>query len=240
MILKEIELYLPYIEDIEEIEKIQRRENMEYSEAEKWYNSNIWTWQCRDFMNMTQCMASMVERLMPKIRTQKCWKLSIECVENPDNDKCKIVGGVCEVQVYMRLEEFNKLDNYAKKVYSVHKIEEGVRQALMHTDMELEPIIDTCKKVREMNYVNKWLWKRPVKTPRGYAQVEVCHEVSEATLNIVFFDKKKNIIKKEKILSTGTSEWVYTKYLGELKCGSNNTLILVSKSGEEFPVKLPS
>lgn len=67
MILKEIEMDLPYVRDTDQ----------EYLSAEDIkldYESN-WKGKQRKFQLMTRCMTSIVERIIPRVTTKDCWKI---------------------------------------------------------------------------------------------------------------------------------------------------------------------
>ena len=81
MLLKEIEMDLPYQRDDLRIENIRRTGGLEYNKAVKKDYELNWKEKRRDFQLMTRCMTSMVSRLLPKIKTEDCWKIIIECSE---------------------------------------------------------------------------------------------------------------------------------------------------------------
>ena len=75
MVLKEIEMDLPYVRDT-------NQEQLSEDDIKLDYELN-WKGKRRQFQLMTRCMTSMIERIIPRTTTKDCWKILIECVENP-------------------------------------------------------------------------------------------------------------------------------------------------------------
>ena len=70
MILKEIEMDLPYVRDT-------NQEHLSADAIKLAYELN-WKEKRRQFQLMTRCMTSMLERIIPRINTKDCWKILIE------------------------------------------------------------------------------------------------------------------------------------------------------------------
>lgn len=237
MILKEIDMTIPYIEDESIIREIQNEKGLEYAEAKKEYQTG-WKWERRKFQLLTRCMTSMVERMMPRrIKTKDFWKIIIEWVEKPKKG-FKSVGGVCEIQIKGNVKEFYQVDDYMKKQIVIDKIIEAIKILSEMTDIDIKSIEETCFEVRKLNYINEWMWRKPVKSTSGFAQIKVQHTVREVVLSMVFFDLKKNVIKQVPLISTDPDEWAYAHYLGELRWESDKEAVLIARTGESFSVMI--
>ena len=70
MVLKEIEMDLPYVRDI-------NPEQLSEDDIKLDYELN-WKEKRRRFQLMTRCMTSMIERIIPRITTKDCWKILVE------------------------------------------------------------------------------------------------------------------------------------------------------------------
>lgn len=124
MILKEIEMDLPYVRDI----------NQEHLSADaiKLDYELIWKEKRRQFQLMTRCMTSMLERIIPRITTKDCWKILIECVEKLSRNDCINLLGVYSVQVLFDINMFWEMNSLEKKKYVVNKIGEAIGIIAQH------------------------------------------------------------------------------------------------------------
>lgn len=238
MLLKEIELDLPYIKDEARITQIQLEAKLDYDEAIKKDYALNWREKRRTFQLQTKCMTSMIERLMPKITTKDCWKIIIECVENANQDEFKNLLGVYVVQVEFDFHYFCQLDSEAKKVYVVSKITDSLNNLIRLVDFNIDAIVNTCIGIQEKKYINKWVAGKPVKNKCGYAQIQVSHEINEVILSILFMDLDMNIIKNVPFIVTLPDERSYSQYLGKLMWNSEREIVVVTKSCGNYYVSM--
>lgn len=238
MLLKEIELDLPYIKDEARITQIQLEAKLDYDEAIKKDYALNWREKRRIFQLQTKCMTSMIERLMPKITTKDCWKIIIECVENANQDEFKNLLGVYVVQVEFDFHYFCQLESEAKKVYVVSKITDSLNNLICLVDFNIDAIINTCIGIQEKKYINKWVAGKPVKNKCGYAQIQVSHEINEVILSILFMDLDMNIIKNVPFIVTLPDERSYSQYLGKLMWNSEREIVVVTKSYGNYYVSM--
>ena len=226
MILKEIEMDLPYVRDT----------NQEHLSADaiKLDYELIWKEKRRQFQLMTRCMTSMLERIMPRIITKDCWKILIECVEKLSRNDCINLLGVYSVQVLFDIKMFWEMNSFEKKKYVVNKIGEAIRTIAQHNFFAVEEIQNACNKIIDSNYVNEWYWNKPVKLKQMSVQIKVLHEVEGVNIYMVFEDSTKKIYIERLLVSEIPDERVYSKYLGKLEWISVGTARLSTKNGEAF------
>ena len=226
MLLKEIEMDLPYVRDIDQ-------EQLSEDDIKLDYELN-WRKKRRQFQLMTRCITSMIERIIPSITTKDCWKILIECVEKTTRNEIKNLLGVYCVQVPFDVNIFWEMNSLNKKKYVVTKIREAIRTIAQYDSLDVEEIENACNKVEDLNYVNEWYWNKPVKCNRISAQVKVLHEVESVTIYLVFKDSTKKSYKEKILVSDIPDERIYSKYLGKLEWISVGTARLSTKSGEYF------
>jgi len=193
MVLKEIELDLPYVRDI-------NQEQLCSDDIKKDYELN-WKWKRRHFQLVTRCMTALIERVIPKITTKDCRKVIIECVEKPSGKEIKNLSGVYFVQVPFEINIFWKMDNLEKKKYVVTKIREAIKKLAQYNFFDVAELESACNKVEELNYVNEWYWNKPVKSKQVSVQVKVLHEVESVDIYMVFKDSVKNVYKEKFLVS---------------------------------------
>lgn len=226
MIFKAIEMDLPYVR-----ENVQ--ETLSEDDIKLDYELN-WKWKRRQFQLMTRCMTSMIERIMPRIVTKGFWKILIECVEQPASSKIVNRLGVCCVQVPFEIDLFWEMSSLEKRVYTIKKIREALVIIAQNDCFDVTVIANACDEVVNLNYINEWYWKKPVKSKHLTVQVKVSHEVESCNICLVFTDYAQNVSKEEFVVSDLPDEWAYSKYLGTLEWVSDRTAKLTTKSNECF------
>lgn len=226
MILKAIEMDLPYVR-----ENVQ--EALSEDDIKVDYEVN-WKWKRRQFQLMTRCMTAMIERIMPRIVTKDCRKILIECVEQPFRNEIINVLGVYCVQVSFEIKLFWQMSGLEKKRYIICKIKEAL-ESIAHNDcFDVAAIVNACNEVVQNDYLNEWYWKKPIKKKHLSVQVKVSHEPEAVYLYLVFRDSLNNVQIEQFLVSDLPDEWVYHKYFGKLEWIADKTAKLTTKSGESF------
>lgn len=226
MLLKEIEMDLPYVRDEKQVRLYEGDMNLDYELN--------WKEKRRQFQLMTRCMTAMIERIIPRTTTKDCWKILIECVEKPSRNAPINLLGVYSVQVPFDINQFGEMNPLEKKKYVVTKIREAIRIIGQDGSFDTEGIETACNMVAEANYVNEWYWGKPVKCGQLSAQVKVLHEVESVTISLVFRDSINNISKETILVSAVPDERAYDKYFGKLEWISASAVRLSAKCGEYF------
>lgn len=201
-------------------------------ESVKLYQTT-WKDKRREFQLFSRCMTSMIERLMPSINTKNYWKIIIECVEGIPKAEGIYMPEILFVQVLFDIDCFYKFDNYEKKKYIINKVLEAVDYLTSCGYLELDELKQTCDVIIKSDYVNEWLWKKPVKLKNKSVQIKVLHEVDKVSFYMVFKDEDK-IIEEILLVEDIPDEWVYSKYLGKLEWVSENKAQLTTKSGDVY------
>lgn len=222
MKLKEIQMDLPF----------NCNADISNEESVKLYQTT-WKDKRREFQLFSRCMTSMIERLMPSINTKNYWKIIIECIEVAPKAEGIYMPEILFVQVLFDIDCFYKFDNYEKKKYIINKILEAVNYLTSNGYLELEELKQTCDVIKKLDYVNEWLWKKPVKLKNKSVQIKVLHEVDKVSIYMVFKDGD-NIVEEVLLVEDIPDEWVYSKYFGNLEWVSENKAQLTTKSGDVY------
>lgn len=164
MILKEIEMDLPYEKNESRVKNIQTTEGVDYDSAIKLDYNLLWKEKRRIFQLSTRCMTAMIERLMPPILTDECWKILIECVKTPNKNMIRNFLGVYVVQVQFDYEEYVLSTDLEKKKFIIDKVVEVTNIISPQKEVELKEILNTCDRIQNLGFVNEWLWGKPKKT----------------------------------------------------------------------------
>ena len=120
-----------------------------------------------------------------------------------------------------------------KKKYIINKVLEAVDYLTSCGYLELDELKQTCDVIIKSDYVNEWLWKKPVRLKNKSVQIKVLHEVDKVSIYMIFKDEDK-IVEEVLLVEDIPDEWVYSKYLGKLEWVSENKAQLTTKSGDVY------
>lgn len=225
MILKEIQMDIPFVYN----NSISNEESVEIYQR-------TWKDKRRQFHLLCQCMTSMIERLMPKLNTKNYWKIIIECVDKSPRDNCINLLGVISVQIKFDVDLFYTLNNYEKKKYIINKVIETIDYLSGKGFNEIDELKKTCEEIITKDYINEWLWKKPVRYKNKSVQIKILHDVDKVSIYMAFIDG--NINKDVLLVEEIPDEWVYSKYLGKLEWVSENEARLITKDGKILSGKI--
>ena len=220
MILKELQMDIPFI-----------RKGYDNNSIEEY--ESTWKWKRRQFQLMTRCMTSMIERMLPSLKTKDYWKILIECVD--DNPKYGFTNmlGVCVIQIKFDIDSFFEMEDIDKKRYVISKIIDTMSLLSLHGLSEVDVIKDVCNDIIIKDYVNEWYWKKNVKKKDNTVQIKLVHDIDEISIYMVFNPNSNTMVEKL-LLKTVPDEWIYSKYLGELEWVSDTKAQLITKEGEIY------
>ena len=227
MALREIEMDIPYI----------RNDNVSPDDSVADYEKN-WKDKRFKFRLMTRCMTSMIDRLKPRIETEGCSKIVIECVEA--NPREKIINLDCFffVQIPFHIDEFFSMDDLSKKQYVIEKVLEAVDVLEIKKGFDLSEIKKVCDTIKQKNYVNEWTWKRTAKRKNRIASVVVKHEIDEVRIYINISDNGSDSGEEYLVACEKPDEWFYSRLFGKLKWASDEEVQLIAKDGEIHSVQV--
>lgn len=221
MILKEIQMDIPFIYK----DSISNEKSVEIYQR-------TWKDKRRQFQLNNRCMTSMIERLMPRINTKDYWKILIECVGESPREKCLNLLGVISVQVLFDVDLFFALNDYEKKKYIICKVIEAINHLYDEGFVEVNELKKTCEEIINYDYVNEWLWKKPVRYKKKNVQIKIIHDVDKVSIYMQFNDG--NINEDVLLVEDIPDEWIYSKYLGKVEWVSENEARLIAKDGKTF------
>lgn len=89
-----------------------------------------------------------------------------------------------------------------------------------------------------MGYINKTNWGNPLRNPKYIAQFEIEHDVKSADFLVSIYDRKRNFIKRELLVSAEPHERSFYKYLGGTKWIAEDEVALCSEDGQMFSCKV--
>ncbi len=236
MDLKEFDVDLPYVADNEQIKSIMSKKKCQYHDATQIdYNLN-WKEKRRSFRLETRCVTAMYERLFGKMKTEDCWKILVECVEDITEERILNLSGVVTVQVKSSFDEFCFLSGIEKKRTTLNLLMKGIEKISSHKNWVVEPFSEISFQIEQMGYSNEWIWKKAIKSPDNnyYAEILCQHNINSMDISILIWQINGVMIQRKKVISELPDEFAYAKHLGELKWISDVEVALINKKGDNM------
>ncbi len=193
----------------------------------------------RAFSLQTRCVTSLYARLFPKFRTERCWKVLINCVGANAQPYYRDLLGVYELDVEADVSPFFDLPDAQRKVWAFEQLRRGIDQLLQQTNWDREPFALTFAKAGELGLQNVWRWRAAASpSRRTIAEVWVDHGVQACLISLVIRDRAGQELSRHELISELPDEWVYSLYLGSLRWDSDSRVALISKDNQRsWPVE---
>lgn len=234
MILRDLQLDLPYKENPKTIEEIMNSTNCSYSEAIIIDYENNWKWSVRRRFDIeTRCTVSMFLRLLGRYSTPDCSKIVIDCVAQPNKKGFSSCMGIYTMEYPLNYNEFFSMDDFEKMKTTYNIIESSVLWVAQEKGWDMIPLHSTFSKMLEKNYMNYWTVGKRIKSPNKQitAELYVEHHITKIDFYIVIRNLLGEIIRKEKIASDIPSRFNLINSPSKLKWMSDKTIYLMSNSG---------
>jgi hypothetical protein len=232
LLLKDIDLDLPYKKNNALIEELVNKQNMQEKDAIRLDYEMNWKEKRMNFRDEIRCIADLYLHHLGKFQTQETKKIMINCVERIHNDEIQNCDGFSEVEVRFDLRTYSECKKEEKKKFILEKLYEGVLKVGEAYKWEMPILQQAYQSVIESNYKNEYVWKQKVSPSRKYTAEIFCqHEVDKygVTMNIKVRNTDE-IVKSELLIVERPNEFAFVKHLGNLKWISNTEVILSNKN----------
>ncbi|ULO09545.1 hypothetical protein H1230_12685 [Paenibacillus sp. 19GGS1-52] len=169
------------------------------------------------------------------MKTEDCWKILVECVEDITEERILNLSGVVTVQVKFSFDEFCFLSENEKKRTTLNLLMKGIEKISSHKNWAVEPFREVSSQIKQMGYSNEWVWKKAIKSPdkNYYAEILCQHNINSMDISILIWQINGVMIQREKVISELPDEFAYAKHLGELKWISDVEVALINKKGDQ-------
>ncbi|AZU60389.1 hypothetical protein [Neobacillus mesonae] len=184
----------------------------------------------------TRCITNLFEKQFEKYKTSDCKQLNMHCGNYSTLRIQECVDGYCEVIVPFDIKTFLEYPDNNKKEKILELLDTILSYVIKEKDWDPIPFQKASQRVKELNYINEFIWKKPKLNPnkKYNAEVQCKHDLYEFIINIVIKDLKNRIIKKEKLISTKPDELIYERFLGDLEWLNDNEVALYEKHSKRF------
>ena len=111
---------------------------------------------------------------------------------------------------------------------------EGIARITQECGWDPAPFDRAAARVKELDYANEWVWKKPKSNrPRTLkAEVVVNYGIDAATLTMQVRDKAGAIVRRETFASEKPDELIFKRHLGELRWLDEKTVAVLPQYGE--------
>lgn len=241
-ILKEFELDLKYIPHNDYISRLMKENNWEYFEATKFDYERNWKQKRMKLRDEMRCIAALYERYFKdyKFKNDKCWKISVQCVNEITDSEIRTVGGVTEVEVVFDINNYFLLGEYEKKKLILETLKEGIDLVVEKEHWDENLFNHPYQQFIKLDYVNNFVWKSKSSPSRKFiAEVYCEHNIGSFDISINIKTSNGDTLKNVHLISERPNEWSFVSHLGNLKWSSKDQVALINnKETKRWSVKI--
>ncbi|WP_349408768.1 hypothetical protein [Pseudalkalibacillus sp. SCS-8] len=184
----------------------------------------------------SRCITALYEECFNEFYTEYIKQINVFCVNDSPKPTLTIVDGFCHVEINYDTNNFFKLDDQEKKEVVLDILKQGINKVVKLNNWESAPFDAAYLCVKEANYQNEYVWKKPKSSPnRNYkAEVKINHDLYSCEIYLVVKDKYGQEIVNKLVSSTKPDEIIFSYFLGELKWLSNYEVALFNKPKSKY------
>lgn len=152
------------------------------------------------------------------------------------------VGGVLTTSIAGSVRAFSELDSDGKKRRTLHWLMTGLRQVAKSERLDERGFEIAARLVEEAKFVNQLDIGRSKRNPSKEisAQLQLDHDVEQATILVSFRDKKGAELARVPLVSDRPNEFIFSQYLGSFAWVDNETVKLKPKGqGPDLFAQVP-
>jgi hypothetical protein len=231
ILLKDIDMDLPYIKKDEEIKNFMAKHSLTEVEAIRFDYEENWKQKRMLFRDQVRCIASLYLFLLGRFPNERSKKIMINCVESPGEGVQTTTDGFTEVSVKVDIDSYFPLSNFDKKRLILEKFNEGMIKVANEYSWDHGVFNSVTAEIKDRNYVNKYVWAQKSSSDRKYKAEVFCeHDIEFFTATLIIIDKKSGqVVKTKKVLQERPHELIFTQYLGDLKWVSDRTVVMTHR-----------
>jgi hypothetical protein len=167
----------------------------------------------------------------PGFIDKKLWKIEVDLTNGEARPSVLSVGDVLSIQIKTDVNSFFQLEAVTKASKILEYLMAGLMKLSALQGWDISPFRIAYDEVINLNFVNHWLWKKPVlnKMRSMSAEVWIEHELSVVKIFVLIKDQAKTIVKKIHLIDEMPHELIFYKHLGKLQWENDSTVELLCR-----------
>lgn len=242
MILKELAFDMPLVNEKGKIKKYAIEENINEEITRRDFYNQVWKDKRIMFMNESEMVCEKIKKKMPRIITNKTWKLEIHCMTAEDYKPYCYNCEICEISVLFDFEKYNSSCDEDKVYLQLEALENAILYANKVGIKDYEPLLEICKDLKSRHfYNNTFVWKKKKISKEYDAYVVLEHTLKNMNIYIEIKNKKGVIVHKKLIAQDNPSPICYHTKLGCVEVLDNKEIVLYNKlKTKSYKMKIPT
>lgn len=191
----------------------------------------------KSFSFQTRCITKLYERVFDKkYKTADCRQLNFHCGNYSEMKLLGCFDGFCQVLVPYNTQEFLEYPDNKKKIEILELLKNSLDFVIREKNWDPNPFQEAYERVKELNYINEFIWNKPKLSPnkKYKAEVHCNHDLYDFTIKMVIKDRKDKVLLEKKIVSTEPDELIYDRFLGHLMWISDDEIALYEKNSKRY------
>lgn len=193
-----------------------------------------------DFCRRTRFVSALYARGFPSSRgpdavRTRGWKICVECVPVRTARAVVLAGGVYSPEVVFDYERFVSLAEADWPRMVLDALHTGALAVAESELISSRPFENAREFVLEHNFVNEWIWSKPVSSPSRRLRAHLaCRQTSKAfTAWLTVTDKLGRVLERVEAVDTGPHEFQYLRRLGAVRWTTDARVVMLDRDGRE-------
>ena len=189
----------------------------------------------RPMHDQTRCVLAQFERQLPRVDTERTWKLQVDCVLAVTDDRLLNLLGVLTLQVSCDVPGFFALSPPQKKVRTLELLERGLARAIPDQGWNRQPFARAAAAVRASGYRNRWEFCPKWSPGRRFrAFISCSHEPDSFSAALHIQDRSGELVLERELFVTFPSEFVFVPQLGRVRWCTPREVLVTNRAQEEI------
>lgn len=242
MVFKEIAFDMPLVNEEKKIRDYVIENNIVKAVSRSEYYNKKWKNKRIKFMNESEMLCEMIRKKLPKISTDKTWKLVVHCMSEEDYTPYCYNYDICEISVAFDFQKYNSSCDEDKVYLQLEALQKAINYANEVGVRDYEPILKICEELKTKRFsknVSVWKTKRISKEYTAYIVLE--HTLTNLNIFVKLKNKRGEVVYKKLIVQDEPSPICYHMKLGSIEVTSDNEIVLYNKlKTKVYRVSIPT
>ena len=187
----------------------------------------------------TNCVTTMVERIMEPIPTD-CIRRAIICCVDSTREEGVVLGhdGICTVFLRYDPWPIMELGDLGRKEMTADIILRGMDVLERETGLDASEVRRACALAREAGFESRWVWRRR-RSPSGMtAEVEVDQDTERLRIWMTVYSRRGQMLRRALMVEREPDSWgLRYRHLGDLRW-EGDTAVVEAESGFRYELDM--